>query len=192
MNKIHVGIDPGKNGAVVIMLPIGKIEPVTFPLVGNEYDLKGLSDIFSRLIVKGIPRSQQRDIHVVLEDVHALQKPYDSGNWSLSGCKHAVMMALTIHDIPYTLVAPKAWQKEMWVGVPEQREPGKTVKDKNGNDVFKPGKMKTKEMSEMAAKRLFPSFDLRDPDRKTNRAQKVHDGVVDALLMCEYSRRKFD
>jgi hypothetical protein len=123
--------------------------------------------------------------------VKALQKPYDSGNWSLSACKSMLQTLLIIHKIPHTLVHSKTWQKEMWQGVPEKRKPSTTVTPKGKDPYIKRGSILTKEMSLIACKRLFPEADLRSPYRKTDRAAKEHDGVVDSILMAEYCRRKF-
>lgn len=73
----------------------------------------------------------------------------------------------------YTKVIPKERQKVMWQGVSPVYKSGKSVD--------------TKATSLLAAKRLFPNEDL----RKSERASKPHDGIVDALLMAEYCRRKF-
>ena len=56
--------------------------------------------------------------------------------------------------------------------------------------IFKTGsktKVDTKAMALMAAKRLFPKVNLIMTERSTT----PHDGLVDALLMAEYARRKF-
>lgn len=181
----HIGIDPGSDGAIVIINNSGGIQSECFPKVGLEYDIRTMYKRFVEI------RALYKDLHVVLEDVTTLQKPFDSGNWKLSASKHIIMTLLIACDIPHTLVSPKTWQKEMWEGVPEQRKPNKTVQTKKGT-VVKKGDMMTKEMSKLAALRLFPRFDMRDPNRKTERAQSLHDGVIDALLMAEYSRRKFN
>lgn len=178
-NKTHIGIDPGKSGAIVYLSPQGEVTFDLFPLAGDEYDIQEMSIIFARIRDKG-----PKNVHVIIEDIKALQKPFDRANWSLSGCKHILITLCTVHCIPFTLVAPKTWQKDMWVGIPEQRKPSKL--DKNGK--LRPGSIETKVMSLLAAKRLFPEVDL----RKSSRAKIDHDGVVDALLMAEYSRRKFD
>jgi hypothetical protein len=53
---------------------------------------------------------------------------------------------------------------------------------------YKPKLMKdTKAMALMAVKRLFPNQKLTFGERAT----VPHDGLVDALLMAEYSRRNY-
>lgn len=182
VDKIFVGIDPGKEGALTIIYPDGSIETKKFPQIGTEYDIQEMKKIFQHLAIT--------ECHIALEDVKALQKPYESGNWSLSRGKAIIETLMVAYDISHTLVHSKTWQKEMWQGVPEQRGPSKTVKTKNGV-VKKKGSLLTKEMSLLAAKKLFPKYDLRDPDRKTDRAKAPHDGLIDSLLIAEYCRRKF-
>jgi len=61
----------------------------------------------------------------------------------------------------------------MFTGVEEITITGKSTRD-------------TKAMALVAAKRLFPGRDFKLTDRST----KPHDGMVDALLMSEYGKRK--
>lgn len=117
-------------------------------------------------------------IHCVIEDVHAKFGSSAKATFSFGYVCGATEAMLIAHDIPYTKVNPKKWQKEMWEGIPVQKKPsssGKTMV----ND--------TKLMSLMAAKRLFPEVDL----RASNRSKIPHDGKVDSLLLAEYCRRKF-
>jgi hypothetical protein len=173
-DKIFIGIDPGKTGAISYIYPGGWIDSGTFPLIAKEYDIRSMRTIFKYIAAV--------NCHVVLEDVKALQKPFQAGNWNLSRGKAIIETLLIIYDIPHTLVHSKTWQKEMWQGVPQMRGPSK-----NG----KKGSILTKEMSLVAVKRLFPQADLRNPDRKTDRSVKPHDGVVDSILMAGYCCRKF-
>ena len=176
MSRLYIGIDLGKEGEIALLDDEGKyLDRFLMPKIGNEYDLKGFDDIFKAF--------SPLDCHVVLEDVHAIHGSSAKATWSFSGGKHILMMGLVSNGIPYTLVQPKAWQKEMWQGIPEQRKPSK--KDKNGK--LRKGAMDTKAMSLMASKRLYPSIDF----RKTERSKIAHDGIVDAILMAGYCYRKF-
>lgn len=185
-NKQYIAFDPGKSGAGVIIQG-DEITKITFPLIGKEYDLEGMLDIFERF--------DRKNCHIVIEDVKALQKPMQAGNWSLSRGKTILEVAAACFGLPYTLVHSKTWQKEIWQGVPIQKKNGKTD---------------TKTMTLIAVKRLFPKLDLREDketkyyaDTSTNRSKgiantpiprkdtKPHEGIVDALAMAEYCKRKF-
>lgn len=174
--KTHIGIDPGKSGAIVKILPSGEIEKELFPFIGDEYDISQMSEIFNKI--------RFENPHIVIEDIHALQKPFDSANWSLSGCKHIIITLCVVHKIPYTLVHSKLWQKELFQGIPVHKKPAKP--DKNGK--MREGRLETKIMALLAVKRLFPEENF----LATLRSKVPHEGIVDALCMAEYSRRKFD
>ena len=184
-NKIYVGIDPGKDGAMSFLYPNGSVEVRLFPKIGTEYNVLEMTNIFKDMSI-----DPDYKYHVIIEDVKALQRPMDAGNWELSRGKTILEVSCLAFKVPMTMVHSKTWQKEMWQGIPEQREPSKTSINKKGEKVTKQGSVLTKEMSKLAATRLFPSIDFRNPDRKTERAKSLHTGVVDSLLIAEFGRRK--
>jgi hypothetical protein len=163
MEKQYIGFDPGKTGHGV-MIQGNQVTKFRFPVIGKEYDLQGMLDIFSNF--------DKTNCHVVIEDVKALQKPFQAGNWSLSRGKTILEVACMCYGLPHTLVHSKTWQKEIWQGVPQMKKDGATD---------------TKNMTLVAIKRLFPEMDLRVSERAT----KPDEGVVDALALAEYCRRKF-
>ena len=163
MEKQFIGFDPGKTGHGV-MLQSGVITKFRFPLIGKEYDIQGMLDIF-----RGFDKD---NCHIVIEDVKALQGIMKAGNWYLSRGKTILEMACACYNLPHTLVHSKTWQKEIWQGIPMMKKGGKTD---------------TKAMSLLSIKRLFPEADLRVSDR----GSVPDDGVVDALALAEYCRRNF-
>lgn len=68
--------------------------------------------------------------------------------------------------LPYTLVSPRTWTKEMHAGC-------------TGNDA--------KAKSLQAVRRLFPNENL-----VVDKCRTPHKGVIDALLIAEYGYRKFN
>jgi hypothetical protein len=181
-SKAYLGFDPGKSGASALING-NEITIDCFPFVGEEYDIR---EMYRRLLEIKL---QCEDLHISIEDVHKLPSPMNSGDWELSASKHILITLATVCEIPYTLVKAKEWQKEMFQGIKEVRKPNKTITNKKGEVVVKQGALLTKEMSKLAALRLFPKIDLRDPKRKTDRAKSIHDGACDALLIAEYSKR---
>lgn len=172
MSKVYIGIDPGKDG--FICAAIG--DSYTFnpiPKVGKEVDIHKLSSMLYELAL-----INPEQIHCVLEDVHAMFGSSAKGTFNFGYVCGIIEGIICTLEIPYTKVQPKTWQKEMWQGIPLQKKPSTTGKTQVTN---------TKLMSELAAKRLFPNIDLRATERST----KNHDGKIDALLMCEYCKRKF-
>jgi hypothetical protein len=176
--KIHMGIDVGKNGAIVL-IDRGSITCHPIPVIGKTkptVDLIELSNTLAQL--KG------EIAHIVIEDVHALFGSAASATFSFGFVAGVIEMACVAHGISYTKVAPKKWQEEMFAGVPVQYKPLK----KSDKPNYKPKLMKdTKAMALMAVKRLFPNQKLTFGERAT----VPHDGLVDALLMAEYSRRNY-
>lgn len=172
---IYGAADVGKNGAIVI---IDQASDIVFksiiPTIGNEYDERKIFEIFCNynLELK----------HFVLEDVHSIFGSSAKSNFQFGRGKGLLEMALIAAEIPHTLVQPKTWQI-IWEGVPKQYKPT-SRKNKKG-EIIK--KIDTKATSLIAAQRLFPNVDLRANDK----CKVSHNGIVDALLMAEYCRRKY-
>ncbi len=165
--KHYIGIDPGKDGAIAI---IGdNIETSLFPKIGKEYDIKSMYRMIDGMDV-GM---------VVIEDLKSIKGVSANTNWAMCRGKTIWEVIAEVKELPYTLVHSKTWQKEMWSGVPVQKKVSKKNKSGYATD--------TKATSLIAVKRLFPNVDL----TPTEKAKKEHDGIVDALLIAEYARRKF-
>jgi len=174
-----IGIDPGKNGAIVWMDSDGIVlEKQPMPLVGKEFDLHQFSKLLDEII-------WGKSIHVFIEQVHAIYGSAAGATFTFGEIYGAIKGIVSAKAIPYTLVQPKKWQKVIYQGIPEIRKPSITItKGKRAGQKQK-GKLDTKAMSLLAAKRLFPNVDL----RASERCKKPHDGIVDALLITEYGRR---
>lgn len=147
------GIDPGLNGAVVI---IGKeIRLFKTPLVklGKRptYDLPRMRE----LLTSGID-------FVVIEDVHAHPKQGTVSMFNFGvgyGLWKGLLSGL---QIPYQVVAPQEWQREVLRG---------TARDKQAAIEF--------------CHRRFPRVSL----LATERSRVPDDGLADALCIAEYGRR---
>lgn len=171
-DRCYMGIDPGKDGAFVLLFykrgRVVKWERFIPPIVGKRIDNHAL---FGKL------KQWKEDydpIHCALEDVHANQMGSKGANFEFGRAVGIAEAHIAALEIPHTLVTPKIWQKEMWQGIPLMKRPGKNSTD-------------TKKMSLHAVRRMFPTFDL----TKSDRAEKAHDGIVDAILLAEYSKRKY-
>jgi hypothetical protein len=171
-NKIYIGIDPGKNGYITIFYK-EKFFFYPIPLIGGEYDVNTLSEVFKTSIF-----SNYSNVYCVIEDVHAIFGASASSTFSFGFGIGLLEGILTTLKIPFTKVSPKKWQKQMFEGVPNMTKPSSTGKTMKSD---------TKGMALIAAKRIFPDIDLRDNDK----CKKAHDGKVDSLLICEYAKRNF-
>lgn len=172
--KNILSIDPGKEG-FICFFEDGKFKnKYPIPLIKNEVDVTKLGKLFS--CFKG------KEIHVAMELVHAIFGSSAKATFSFGKINGFLEGLIVANGFPYSLIQPKIWQKEMFQGIPEIRKP--STKDKNGKE--KKGRLDTKAMSILTAKRLFPDVSL----LPTERCRKEHDGISDALLIGEYIRRK--
>lgn len=169
-NKVYMGIDPGKSGAIVAIFGDDIIRSWIMPTIGKEYDVRSLWKIIKDL--------SNFNIYCVLEDVHALFQVSANSTFDFGYGLGLIEGILTACEIPYSKIAPKKWQSLMFEGVPLITKPSSTGKTQ---------KTDTKKMALIAAQRIFPTYDLKASDR----CKKAHEGIVDALLMAQYSRRNF-
>ena len=171
-DKVYIGIDPGSKGFVTIQKK-GEFEYI--PIEDN--DLYQLSDKIREI------RLKNANIACVMEETHAIFGSSAKSTFSFGFNNGYLIGLLCANKIPYTLVPPRQWQKEMWenkdmvVSYKTTTVKGKIVTKKDVN---------TKQTSINCCKRLFPTLDL----RKSERAKKIDDNKVDSILLCEYARRK--
>lgn len=175
-NKVYIGIDPGKSGYVAIHTPEIGYETKPIPTIGDSVDIYELNKIIKS--VSTYANLYGYEIHAVIEDVHAIFGVSAKSTFNFGHVLGLIEMAVVANNIPYTKVQPKAWQKEMWQGVSLQVKSSST-----GKSVV----TDTKKMSQLAAHRLFPGMNF----KRTERSKKDDDNIIDAVLMCEYCRRKF-
>ena len=171
-DKLYIGIDVGGRG-FISMQKNGAWEHFSI----EDNDLYQLSEIMRHA------RRENANIACVIEDVHAIFGSSAKSTFAFGFNKGYLVGLLAANQIPYTLVQPKEWQREMWgnsdmvVIYKEVTVKGKKVSKKEVN---------TKQTSINACKRLFPMIDL----RKSERSKKIDDNKVDSILMAEYARRK--
>lgn len=171
-NKLYIGIDVGSKGFISMQ----KNGAWSFFSI-EDNDLYQLSEIMRHA------RKENANIACVIEDVHAVFGSSAKATFAFGFNKGYLVGLLAANQIPYTLVQPKEWQKEMWgnsdmvVTYKEVTIKGKKVSKKEIN---------TKQTSINCAKRLFPTLDF----RKSERSKKIDDNKVDSVLMSEYARRK--
>lgn len=170
--KLFVGVDPGKNGALTAMDMAGNSKRWIMPLLGDKIDAKGLYDLMMTLKEKYSPV-------VIIEDVHSIFGTSASSNFTFGFVCGVIEAVVIAHSFKLIKVAPKTWQKEIWINSDLQYNPPKDGKKPTVN---------TKLTSLICAKRLFPNVDFRKSDSK--RVTKDHDGIIDSTLICEWGRRK--
>lgn len=166
--EFNIGIDIGKKGAIVVLQGQKTVQnafdPIPMPMIGDQVDYHQVFEILSRY--KGT------DCHVIFEKLGVIFGTGKSTAFSMGYQSGAIEMACISLGLSYTKVPAKQWQKEMFQGVEEITKPGKSSRD-------------TKAMALIAAKRLYPDYRL-----TIRKSTTPHDGVVDALLMADYCKRK--
>ena len=169
-SKYIISYDPGHDGAIVVYRDGSLYSKGVVPQVsGKTLDLN--------LFIKFFSKFKDKDVVVVYEELHALFRVSASATFTLGYHMGVIKTMTQTLGMKSVAVKPKEWQKEMWGGF------DKIMVKKKGN---KKKTVDTKATSLKVCRSMFPSLDLRKNDRCTN----PHDGIVDALLLAEYAKRK--
>ena len=170
--KTYIGIDPGSIGFITIRHHDGEYEFI--PLDGCDFRMLSLKLAMLR---------EETDTFAIMEEVHAIFGSSAKATFAFGEINGLLKGLLITTGIPYQLVQPKQWQKEIWINQDMVVDHKKVIVkgvEQNRKEV------NTKQTSLNAARRLFPDIDL----RKTERCKKPDDNKCDSLLICEYARRK--
>lgn len=157
---VYVGIDPGVTGAVVV-LEDGELEFHDTPSYQDgkrtKIDAAGCAAILRKI-------DAARGNEVMTVAIEKSQPMPKNGSIACFGLGYSFGIwigVLAALEIPYTLVTPQAWKKELM-----------------------PGEPKEKDASRIVARRLWP-----DQTEEALSRKKDH-GRADAALIAEYARRK--
>ncbi len=155
-----VGIDTGKTGGIAQLMHNGEIVWAT--------SMPSMQELVEELCI--LRDSSACGLFVFLEKAQAFPGQGVVGMFNYGdhyGQLQGILIALRI---PYELVPPQTWTKSMLSGTVAPRSAEKKIK-------------KDKSRNIEAARRLFPTLE-------ELRKAKPHTGIVDALLIAEYGRRK--
>lgn len=161
--KYYIGIDPGMNGGLVCLDGLGNIRKMSvMPVakVGTKQKLDPralvawLRGCYTEEEVRMVGIEEQRPMHK-----QGVTSTFSTGRGY--GMLEGIVAAL---NLPYEIVRPTDWQKDMFRGLP---------------------KGKGKDMSVKVAQQLFPLQDF----KKSARCSNIHDGLTDAALIAEHVRR---
>ena len=170
--KTYIAIDPGSKGFITIRHDNGLFEFI--PIEGCN--IHNLALKFQQLHIS-------KDVFAVMEEVHAIFGSSAKATFAFGEINGLLKGLLIATGIPYQLVQPKTWQKEIWINQDMVVEHKKVVV--KGVEQSRK-EVNTKQTSFNAVKRLFPDVDL----RKNERCRNWDNNKVDSLLICEYARRK--
>lgn len=161
----HLGFDPGASGAVAAIETFGGTASVRSISV---YSITSYINVIKQSIDNACGK---RFCHAVVEDVHAMPKQGVTSMFSFGHNKGIIEGMLLMAGIDFSLVSPQTWKREFGLIFPK------------GTD-----KCVIKCASIKMAHTLFPEAVL----RPTSRCRVDSDGMAEALLMAEYSRRYFN
>lgn len=172
MNNI-IAIDPGSKGFVTFSSYDGQIDFYGI----KDGDMLDLANRIEEYLSS--PQASQAPVHCIMEEVHAVFGSSAKATFSFGEINGFIKGIMTAKAIPYSLIQPKLWQKNVWIN---QDIVYAYKKDKNGNTKKV---IDTKNTSYNAARRLFPNIDL----RRTSKCKNFDDNKVDSLLISEFARR---
>jgi hypothetical protein len=160
-SKSVLAVDPGKSGAIVWLNSAGDFAYFQMPLdTEGLVDFKTVDEIFGDYAGADVPP-------VFLERAVSFGMG-TKGAFNYGRVFEAVRLAIELNHLPLTMVEPGKWSKVMHQGIDSR--------------------LKAKEKSLIAVKRLFPKQFKNIP---TNRKGKHHDGVIDALLIAGWALKGF-
>jgi hypothetical protein len=168
----YLGIDNGKDGALVVLDAKGRIlGKYKTPLLKastrrgkkqgkDEYDIVGMKNILVDLA------RDDADLFAFAEKAQPM--PVKMGGVAANyqrGLSYGLWQGLLVGlGISYEVVSPQAWQKAMLAGI--------AARD-------------SKQAAAIAAMRLWPKEDW----RRSDLGKKPDEGFIDAALIAEYGRR---
>ncbi len=155
-----VGIDPGKYGGIVAIDKHGEIQ--FLEVMPQEF--LDMVSIFVELV-----KLKRAPTMAFVEKAQVFPGQGGVGNFTYGEHFGTLQSALKTSGMPYELVPPQAWTKVMHVGCCDASS-------------------KSKQKSKQVMKKLYPGISLTNPH--STRSKNMHDGLMDALLIAEYGRRR--
>jgi len=162
------GIDPGLSGGIASYDSVtGEWEVMVMPVVELKLgDGKKKRSLDHKALSEIFRDVDQNSCYAVLEEQHAMPRQGVASMFKTGFGFGALKQVLVDFNIPHEVVRAKMWQKEFGIyGV----------------------KGDTKEQARRICQDLFPGVNL----LATPRSKKPHEGMVDAVLIAGYGRRRY-
>ena len=159
-----IGIDPGLQGGLAIIYPEPNIiETKIMPIM-----LQGKKKAYDHY---ALPRFfypfEGTQCYAILEQQQAMPKQGVTSMFTIGYGFGALKQCLVDFAIPHEVVRAQTWQKEFGIS------------GRKGN---------TKAQALQICQDLFPNLNL----LATERSKKPHEGIVDATLIAEFARRRYE
>jgi len=122
-----IGIDPGKSGAVAF-LNDRLIDVVSCPIIPGkksrkEYDERGMADVF----IQRLDFDPKNETRAFMEKAQAMPKQGVSSMFNY-GTGYGIWIGiLAALGIPYELVTPRRWKKDMLADLPGDDQKARSV-----------------------------------------------------------------
>lgn len=164
-----IGIDNGLDGGIVaVSTESGAVYiKEVMPTIGTKGKGRRMYDLGTILKILTNTKLGKEKRHVFLERAQPMPGNGSLASFSMGYCFGLMQMACVALKIPYTIIGPREWQKEMFQGI---------------------NKTDTKQASALIAGRLAPDEDW----RASERCRRPHDGLTDAYCIAEFGRRKLN
>ncbi len=156
---IYVGVDPGFSGAIAV-LDGKKVTVTDTPTYKIKSGKKNKNMYNEAMLVAIFSSFDPMSVHIAIEKVHSMPGQGVASMFSMGEGYGLLRGIITALKLPYTLITPQSWKKEMMSG-----------------------QGKEKSASCHRAQQLFPTAELFGPKGGAK------DGRGDALLIAEYCRR---
>lgn len=171
MKADYLGIDPGLNGAFAIVSGDRVQYKMVMPTLGITTKKGKTKTEIDRRGTLSFLKMFPLHIHVAIEQQEAFRKQNITS--ICTTCKNygILLMGLTATHMLVTEVLSDVWQAHFNI-LPVTKADGKS----------------TKEQALEVVKGIYPDTDF----RKSDQAQKPHDGIVDAVLIANYCQFLFE
>ena len=148
---IYIGIDPGLDGGIAVLMHRTQSVYKTPVIGGKDYDIGAMRKILATL-------KDLDSIFVVIEN--QISMPGQGLTSTLqTGKGFGIWLGLLAGlGLPYQVIGAKQWQTKLFTGVK--------------------GTLDTKAKSEVIAKRLFPDVDFRKSERATKANDGLTDAIL--------------
>lgn len=169
--RSYVGIDPGKQGGIVLISPISV---VWWSIPETELDLWNVFTTVQALTCRGA--------YACIENVHASPQGGVSSMFTFGYGYGRLRLGLVAIGLPHDLVRPQEWQGALNIPSRKKGTGPKIGFRKSGGEKDK----EWKERLRARAQQVFPALSL------WRESKKMQYAIADALLIAEYCRRKYE
>lgn len=159
-----IGIDPGLQGGIATIHESEEITTLVMPTL--KIGKKRTLDNAMLAGTFSLPNMLDIESYAILEQQQAMPKQGVTSMFSIGYGFGALKQCLVDFSISHEVVRAQVWQKEFGIS------------GRKGN---------TKTQALRICQDLFPDVNL----LATERSKKLHEGIVDALLIAEFARRRF-